>query len=109
MDKRIARLVEKIEKTQNNCSFDDIARLLCALGYEVRAAGSSHHVFRKPGREPLSVPRAKPVKRTYVKAVMTAIQADLQEQTDDRKDHTDKPTDSADQETPVHKGTHKRK
>lgn len=80
MEKRIARLLEQVERTQNNCSLDDIARLLEAIGYEVRAAGSSHHVFRKPGREPISVPRAKPVKRFYVKTVLAAVYAELRGQ-----------------------------
>lgn len=77
MEKRIGRLLEQVERTQSNCSFEDLARLLEALGYEVRVAGSSHHVFRKPGRQPLSIPKAKPVKRIYVKAVLAAVRAEI--------------------------------
>ena len=80
MVKRVQRLLEQVERTKNNCSFEDLARLLEALGYEVRAAGSSHHVFRKPGFQPISVPRAKPMKLNYVQAVILLARAALGEQ-----------------------------
>lgn len=73
MDKQQQRLLEAVKATQANCRFEDLARLLEAFGYVARETGSSHVVFRRPGRTPLSVPRHRPVNRTYVRQALAAI------------------------------------
>lgn len=70
MDKRLQRLFMKVLISRNNCRFDDIARLLEALGYVGRSSGSSHTTFRRPGSVPITVPFKRPVKRIYVDEVL---------------------------------------
>ena len=70
--KRVQRLYEKVASNQKNCSFDDLARLLVAVGFTQRAAKGSH-VFFKRGAQVLSVPKARPVKENYVKQALALI------------------------------------
>lgn len=49
MEKRIARLLEQVERTQDNCSFDDLARLLKAIGYTMRATSGRTTSSISPG------------------------------------------------------------
>jgi predicted RNA binding protein YcfA (HicA-like mRNA interferase family) len=86
MEKRAQRLLERVEDTQSNCRFEDIARLLEALGYEVRATGSSHHVFRKSGAEPISIPFARPVKSRYVRQVLAVARLETNNERDNNED-----------------------
>jgi len=44
-------------KSDANISFDDLARMLCCLGFEERTRGS-HHIFRRQGvRELINLQR----------------------------------------------------
>lgn len=72
---RLRRRLERVIATKSNCAFDDIRALLEAAGFTVRQPrrGGSHYTFK---RETLiiTVPRAKPVKRHYVEAVLELIE-----------------------------------
>jgi len=74
-DKRLVKLVEKILRNPKDVDFDDLRRLLEGFGYECRQprGGSSHYIFRKPGRAPITVPKDKPVNKTYVKQVIKLL------------------------------------
>jgi len=67
--KRIERLYEQVVKTRKNCAFEDLERLLLALGFVERKAGGSHHIF-KLGEKTISVPKRRPVKEHYVDEVL---------------------------------------
>jgi len=67
------RLYARVEATRKNCHFDDVARLLEAYGYEQRRQKGSHVVFKRPGRSPITVPKARPVKEHYVDVVLGVI------------------------------------
>ncbi len=59
--------------------FQEVEKLLVAGGYELKRIRGSHHIFAKPGRQPLSIPvhRGK-VKYGYVgrfKSILAAEQA----------------------------------
>jgi len=72
---RQERLYAQVSGNRKNCSFDDLARLLEAYGFESRRkrSGTSHVTFKRPGRNPITVPRARPVKEHYVDVVLEAI------------------------------------
>jgi predicted RNA binding protein YcfA (HicA-like mRNA interferase family) len=72
--KRIQRLYEQVLKTRKNCAYEDLERLLRALGYTVRKTSGSHRIFTKPGSHPISVPERKPVKENYVEMVLAILQ-----------------------------------
>ncbi len=67
--KRTERLYEQVVKTRKNCRFEDIERLLLALGFVVRKSGGSHVIFKR-GDKTISVPNHRPVKEHYVEEVI---------------------------------------
>jgi predicted RNA binding protein YcfA (HicA-like mRNA interferase family) len=71
------RHYQRVSSNQKNCSFDALKNLLEAYGYEDRrrGSGSSHHVFKRAGRNPITVPFNKPVKEHYVKDALAEIDA----------------------------------
>jgi predicted RNA binding protein YcfA (HicA-like mRNA interferase family) len=73
--KRAQRLYERVAVTRNNCSFTDLRALLEAVGFVARQPrrGGSHYTFKR-GAITITVPRAKPVKRRYVEAVLELVE-----------------------------------
>lgn len=71
--KRIQRLYEQVLRTRKNCAFEDIERLLLALGFTERKAKGSHRIF-KLGNLAISVPQRRPVKENYVDLVLALVQ-----------------------------------
>jgi hypothetical protein len=75
-EKRLVKLVEKILRNPKDVDFDDLRRLLEGFGYTCRApsSGSSHYTFRKSGcPHIITVPKDKPVNKTYVKQVIKLL------------------------------------
>jgi predicted RNA binding protein YcfA (HicA-like mRNA interferase family) len=62
-----------VRRTRKNCSYDDLERLLLALGFTVRKTKGSHRIFSET-EITISVPERKPVKENYVDAVLALIQ-----------------------------------
>jgi hypothetical protein len=77
-DKRIRRLIATVAANPKNCAFEDLARLLEAVGFEHRAAKGSHHYF-KCGMYPLAVPYRRPVKEYYVRRALELVELVLSE------------------------------
>lgn len=73
--KRVSRLLEQVQKNRKNCDFEDLKRLLLALGFTERKTAGSHVIFKR-GACTISIPKRKPVKENYVEQV-EAIVADL--------------------------------
>jgi predicted RNA binding protein YcfA (HicA-like mRNA interferase family) len=71
--KRIQRLYEQVQRTRKNCAFEDIERLLLALGFTERKASGSHRIFKLRGLA-VSVPQRRPVKENYVDQVIAIVQ-----------------------------------
>lgn len=67
------RLYDQVAKNPKNCSFEDLERLLEAVGFVARSPGGSHVTFKRPGCKPLTVPRRKPVKEHYVNEALDII------------------------------------
>lgn len=73
--KRLVKVVEKVLKNPRDIDFNLLCRLLRGFGYAQRQSGGggSHFVFRKPGLNPITVPRHKPVKTVYVKHIIRLL------------------------------------
>lgn len=73
--KRLTKLVNKIFRNPKDVDFDDLRRLLEGFGYECRQpkGGGSHYIFRKSGSAPITVPKNKPVNKTYVNQVIRLL------------------------------------
>jgi predicted RNA binding protein YcfA (HicA-like mRNA interferase family) len=70
--KRIQRLLAAVRSTRNNCRFEDIEKLLLAIGFVERKTKGSHTIFKRESVT-ISVPRRKPVKEVYVDEVLALI------------------------------------
>jgi len=69
------KLIVEILKLNRNLRFDDLAKALIRIGYiqSQPKGGSSHYVFRKEGKKPISLPKAFPMNKVYIKLVKDAI------------------------------------
>ena len=67
------KLIQKLQNNQTNAKFDDIKKILENAGYKMYNKGSSHFQFRKPGKELITIPFARPIKPIYVKMALKAI------------------------------------
>lgn len=78
-DRGLVKLAGKILANRKNVEFNDLKRLLEGFGFECRQprGGSSHYVFRRPQTYPISVPKNRPVNKTYVDQVINLL--DLEE------------------------------
>ncbi len=42
------------------------------------ASGSSHYTFRKPGCNPITIPKHEPIKKTYVEMVKDVVEREAE-------------------------------
>ena len=70
------KLLKRIQGLDKNLRFDEVRKILEAMGYTMDspAGGSSHATFRKPGAQPITIPRHNPIKRIYIVLVKEAIE-----------------------------------
>jgi len=68
-------------RLDKNLRFEELAKALERSGYAQSQSrgGGSHFVFRKIGRNPISLPKATPMKRKYIEFVRTALLEDESE------------------------------
>lgn len=71
--KRVQRLYEQVVRTRKNCAFEDIERLLLAVGFTSRKGRGSHRIF-KFGSTVITIPVRRPVKENYVEHVLALLQ-----------------------------------
>jgi hypothetical protein len=72
MGNNIKKLIVRLSRSQNDVSFDDLAKILVYIGYELskhRGKGS-HRIFQKQGCDHVNIPFAKPINKHYVKKVL---------------------------------------
>lgn len=69
------KLLAEVRQNPANVSLKKLERLLCLYGFEERVPAKKHHVYKRPGCRPLTIPFARPVKEVYVKQVIAAIEA----------------------------------
>ena len=75
------KLLSKILSLSKDMRFQELKRLLEYYGYQMKApsSGSSHYTFRKPGKNPITIPKHEPIKRIYVEMVRKIVEEDLNE------------------------------
>ena len=59
--------------------FDELRRVLESYGYVMNAPrkGSSHFTFRKPGCQPITIPKHEPIKTVYVEMVKAVVESEV--------------------------------
>ena len=70
------KLIQRIMSLSKDLRFEELSKVLEDCGYTMKmpGGGSSHAVFRKKGRRPITVPRRNPIKRVYVELVREVIE-----------------------------------
>ena len=72
------KLLQQIKNLDRNMRFDELRKVLEHYGYSMSgpASGSSHKIFRKPGKYPITIPQHEPIKRVYVEMVKEIVESE---------------------------------
>ena len=72
------RLIAQILTLSKDLRFDELRKVLESYGYEMHAprGGSSHYTFRKPGCQPITIPKHEPIKKVYVEMVRQIVESE---------------------------------
>ena len=75
------KLLSKILSLSKDMRFQELKRVLEYYGYQMTApsSGSSHYTFRKPGKNPITIPKHEPIKKIYVEMVRKIVEECLNE------------------------------
>ena len=59
------KLLQRIHDLSKELRFDEVRKVLEAYGYTMTTprSGSSHYTFRKPGCNPITIPKHEPIKK----------------------------------------------
>ena len=70
------KLINRINFLSKDLRFDELRKILEFYGYNMNApkGGSSHYTFRKPGCQPITIPRHEPIKKVYVEMVRQVVE-----------------------------------
>lgn len=74
---QLEKLLERIKNNPKTVTFDELDKILRRNGYERKqpSGGSSHYIYRKKGKMPLTIPKKSPyVKEEYVRQVIAAVE-----------------------------------
>ena len=65
------KLINRVRSLSTDMRFTELRKILESYGYTINApkSGSSHYTFRKPGKNPITIPKHEPIKRIYVEMV----------------------------------------
>ena len=69
------KLINEILKLAKDLRFEDLTKALTKIGYTKNQpkSGSSHYTFRKPGKTPITLPKATPMNKAYIEMVRNAV------------------------------------
>ncbi len=72
------KLLIKICSLSKDLRFDELRKVLESYGYvmNVPRSGSSHYTFRKPGNQPITIPKHEPIKKVYVEMVKQIVESE---------------------------------
>lgn len=72
------KLLTRICDLSKDLRFDELRKVLESYGYEMNApkGGSSHCIFRKPGCQPITIPKHEPIKKVYVEMVKQIVESE---------------------------------
>lgn len=74
------KLISQICSLSKNLRFDELRRVLESYGYVMHTprSGSSHYTFRRPGCQPITIPKHEPIKKVYVEMVRQVVESEVQ-------------------------------
>ncbi len=74
------KLLAKIYSLSKDLRFHELRKVLESYGYVMNAPkkGSSHYTFRKPGCQPITIPKHEPIKRVYVEMVRQVVESEAE-------------------------------
>ena len=72
------KLLSKIQTLSKDLQLNELRKVLESYGYVINAPknGSSHYTFRKPGCQPITIPKHEPIKKIYVKIVKQIVEGE---------------------------------
>ena len=75
------KLISRIYSLSKDMRFSELRKILESCGYIMNAprGGSSHYTFRKPGKNPITIPKNEPIKRVYVEMVRKVVEESMDE------------------------------
>ncbi len=78
------KLLSRILLLSKDMRFDELRKVLESYGYTMHApkSGSSHCTFRKPGKNPITIPKHEPIKKVYVEMVREVVEEESQHEND---------------------------
>ena len=78
------KLLARIHSLSRDLRFDELRKVLESYGYEMHAprGGSSHYTFRKPGCQPITIPKHEPIKKAYVELVRQVLESEAKNDED---------------------------
>lgn len=70
------KLLKRILSLSKDMRFDELKKVLESYGYIMNSPGNggSHYTFRKPGKNPITIPKHEPIKKVYVEMVREVIE-----------------------------------
>ena len=73
------KLLSRLLSLDNDMRFDELRKVLESYGYtmHIPGSGSSHYTFRKPGKNPITIPKHEPIKKVYVEKVRTIVEEEM--------------------------------
>lgn len=78
------KLISRIATLPRDMRFSKLRKILEGYGYTMNApkSGSSHYTFRKPGKNPITIPKHEPIKRIYVEMVRKVVEEETSNEND---------------------------
>lgn len=78
------KLLKKILTLSKDMRFDELRKILESYGYVMSAprGRSSHYTFRKPGKNPITIPKHEPIKKVYVEMVRQMVEEEAGNEND---------------------------
>lgn len=72
------KLIIRISNLSKDIRFNELRKILESYGYVMTEprGGSSHYTFRKPGCQPITIPKHEPIKKVYVEMVRQVIESE---------------------------------
>lgn len=70
------KLINRVCSLSTDMRFTELRKILESYGYTINApkGESSHYTFRKPGKNPITIPKHEPIKRIYVEMVREVVE-----------------------------------
>ena len=75
------KLLTRILSLSKDMRFQELKKVLEYYGYKMAApsSGSSHFTFRKPEKNPITIPKHEPIKKIYIEMVRKVVEEGLNE------------------------------